>query len=243
MGPTGLCESIMDEHEIVAAFKRELRHFFGYNEQAKFVGTSNSPPPAKEMKASLEPRDFLNFAIEDSVALEKERNRVNCLGNCKRAIDAQVDRVIGRLGFRPLARKQRWNIPRKIEFITAIGVVAPRILQHVSNVRNRLEHEFTPPSKQEVEHALDVTTLFVSYAELVKIPGMNWTLASKLSVRYDYDEMVFHFFDKDSSDLQQTEVSPRFSLSCGEDGFQDFYDFLVKTVPLMETRSRLGEDG
>jgi|SRR5579863_2546 len=232
----------MHENEIIPTFRRELCHLFGYDEQLKFVGIAQPPPSAVEVKASLGPRDFLNYAIEDSVALENERNRINCLGNCKRAIDSQVDRLIARLGFLPLARKERWKIPRKIQFISEIGVVAPRILHHVNQVRNRLEHEFAPPSKQQVEDALDVATLFISYAELVKIPVMNWTLASKLSVRYDYDEMVFLFFEKDPSDLQENEILPRFSLAYGEDRFQDFYDLLVKIVPLMERKHRFDED-
>ena len=44
---------------------------------------------------------------------------------------------------------------------------------------------------------MDIATLFVSYGELVRIPAMNWTLSDKLSVRYDYDEMVSQFFEKD----------------------------------------------
>jgi hypothetical protein len=46
------------------------------------------------LKASLGPSDFLNFAVEDSVALEEERHRVNSLGNSKRAIDSQIDHLV-----------------------------------------------------------------------------------------------------------------------------------------------------
>jgi hypothetical protein len=233
---------MMGENEIAAEFRRKLCDIYGYDENLKFVGTKKSPPLATETKAYLQPRDFLNFAIEDSVALEKERNRINCLGNCKRAIDSQIDRLIRSLGFYPLAKKQRWNIPRKLEFISQSGVVTPRILHHVNQLRNHLEHDFTPPSKRQVEDALDVATLFISYAELVQMPSMNWTLSDKLSVRYDYDEMVFHFFDKDPSDLQESdEALPLSSVSYGEEGFQNFYDFLMKTVPLMHRKSQLGE--
>lgn len=232
----------MDNNEIVAEFKRKLCDIYGYDQNLKFVETAKSLPLAKEGQAFLEPRDFLNFALEDSVALERDRDRINCLGNCKRAVDAQVDRLIRSLGFFPLARRQRWNIPRKLEFISQSGVVVPRILQRVNQLRNRLEHEFAPPSKRQVEDALDVVTLFISYAELVRIPTMNWTFAGKLSVRYDHDEMVFHFFERDPSDLPEDEVVPLFSLSHGEEGFQDLYDFLVKTVPWMERKGRLGKD-
>lgn len=227
----------MDKDNIVAEFKRELCRFFGYDQDLKFTGTGASAPQAKQVKASLEPRDFLNFAVEDSTGLENERNRINCLGNCKRAIDSQVDCLIRRLGFLPLSRREHWNIPRKIKFISASGIVVPRILQSVNQVRNQLEHEFVSPSKRQVEDALDVVMLFISYAELVKIPTMNWTLSSKLSVRYDYEEMVFLFYDNDPSIPPEPEPSPKYSLGYGEHGFQEFYDFLEKIVPLMQKQN------
>jgi hypothetical protein len=232
----------MDKKEVVAEFRRKLCSVYGYDENLKFVATRPSFPPATESKARLEPRDFLTFAMEDAVALAQERNRINCLGNCKRAIDSQVDHLMKSLGFFPLARKQRWNIPAKIEFISRSGLVAPRILHRLNQLRNRLEHEFAPPSRQEVEDALDVTILFISYAELVRIPTMNWTFSGKATLRYDYDDMVFYFFETDPSDLPEKEAVPLASLAHGENGFQDLYDFLVNAVPLMERKSRLGED-
>ena len=228
----------LDRDDVIESFKRELSDFYGYDENLKYVGAPKSLLPT-EAKAFLEPRDFLNFAVEDAVALERERNRVNCLGNCKRAIDAQVDRLIKRLGYWRLARKQGWNVPKKLNFISDSGVVGPRILRNVNILRNRLEHEFSPPSKEQVEDALDVATLFVSYAELIRIPTMNLTLASKLSVRYNYEEMVFDFYEADPSDLPEDEVLPSCSLAYGDKGFESFYDFLVKVVPLMERKRDL----
>ena len=224
----------MKKDEVIAEFKRQMCGIYGYDENLKFVGTAKAPPLATENKAFLEPRDFLNFAIEDSHALDRERSRVNCLGNCKRAIDAQIDRLIGRLGFLPLAREQRWNIPKKLEFLSDSGVLAPRILRNITQLRNRLEHEFAAPSKRQVEDALDVATLFVSYAELVRVPSMNWTLSNKLSIRYDYEQMVFRFFDTDPSDSEKEELPPLFLVRRGADEFQAIYDFLIKTVPAME---------
>jgi hypothetical protein len=226
----------MMKDEIVTEFKRQMCDFHGYDENLRFNGVAKSLRPANS-KAFLEPRDFLNFAVEDSVTLERERSRVNCLGNCKRAIDAQVDRLIGRLGFLPLARKQRWNIPKKLNFISQSGLLAPRILRNITGLRNRLEHEFAPPSKRQVEDALDIATLFVSYADLVRVPSMNWTLSSKLTVRYDYDRMIFRFYKTEPSDADEETNPPLQSVAHGEHSFQDFYDFLMKTVPSMERKN------
>ncbi len=232
----------MDKDEVVVEFRRALCDMYGYDLNLKFVGTAKSRQTADESKTYLGPRDFLNYAIQDSLALEDERNRINCLGNCKRAIDSQVNRIIGSVGFFPLARKQRWSIPRKLDFLAESGFVAPRILRRLNQLRNNLEHEFDPPSREQVEDALDIATLFISYAELIRTPALNWTLSGKLSVRYDYDDMSFRFFETDPSDFLEGEIAPLLSLAYGEDGFQELYDFLVRVVPLMEARHRLGED-
>jgi hypothetical protein len=225
----------MDKIDAVAEFKRSLSRFYGYDEKLKYVGSKKSSAQPTETKAFLEPRDFLNFAVEDSTGLDKEKNLVNCLGNCKRAIDAQVDRLIGRLGFFPLAKKQGWSIPKKLDFVFESGLVAPRILRNVNRLRNRLEHDHALPSRQQVEDALDVAMLFLSYAELVRIPAMNWTLSEGLTVRYDYEYMVFSFFPENPDNLPEGEP-PMFSLAYGDPGFQDFYDFLMKVVPSLERK-------
>jgi hypothetical protein len=231
----------MKTNEAAAEFKRKLCSFYGYDQDLRFVRETKPAPLATGLKASLGPRDFLDFAIADSVTLDEERNRVNCLGNSKRAIDSQVDRLVHKLGFFPLARRERWNIPRKLKFISQSGVVTRRILRRLSTLRNRLEHEFAPPSKAQVEDALDVGILFISYAELVRIPSLNWSLTDKSTVRYDYNKMIFRFFDK-VPDFSVDDVSPLFSLAHGEEGFRDFYDFLVLIVPMMERKTDLGED-
>lgn len=226
-------EALMDKRETLAEVRRRLCEMHGYDQNMKYLGR-RMPSPTTRLQGPLRPRDFLDFALQDSLSPGEERNRCNCLGNCKRAIDCQIDHLIDRLGFLPLARKDKWKMPQKIEFISQMGVVAPRILRRVNQLRNRLEHEFDAPSAEKVEDALDVATLFVSYAELVRLPVLNFHFHPGPTVEYDYEEMVFHFFDKDPADAPAEEVVPRWSLAHGEEGFQDFYDFLTKTVPAME---------
>jgi hypothetical protein len=232
----------MDENETLAKFKRNLCSLYGYDESLKFVGKPKSDPSATENKAFLDPNDFLAFAVEDSRALQEARSLISCLGNCKRAIDSQVDRLIRRLGFLPLARKQQWPVPKKLEFISQSGILAPKLLRSVNRLRNRLEHEYALPSTEDVEDALEIATLFVAYAELVRIPALNWSLAGKETVRYDYSQMVFHFFDQDPDDMSEREVEPIFSVPYGDVRFQGFYEFLMKNVPSMERNGRMGKD-
>jgi hypothetical protein len=231
----------MIENDIVAEIRRGLCDIYGYDENFKYVGKKKAAQRSLGAKRTLQPRDFLNFASADSALLAAERNRINCLGNCKRAIDSQIDLLISQLGFFPLARRQRWNIPRKLEFISRRGVVAPRILRRVTELRNRLEHDFSLPSQSQVEDVFDVAALFVSYAELVRMPCLNVSISERMSVKYDYENMVFRFFDGDLSSADQEGARPRTSISYGQPGFQEFYDFLVRVVPIMERKGDVGD--
>jgi hypothetical protein len=93
-----LNENKRRKQKYVAEFKRKLASFYGYDERYQFVRNTKSEPRATGIQESLELRDFFNFAVDDSASLGEERNRVDCLGNSKRAIDCQVDRLIQRLG-------------------------------------------------------------------------------------------------------------------------------------------------
>jgi hypothetical protein len=95
--------------------------------------------------------------------------------------------------------------------------------------------------KGPVEDALDVATLFISYAEIVQVPRLNWCLTDQSAVRYDYERMIFHFFDQPLSGLED-DADPLFSLAYGDENFQDFYDFLVRVVPEMQRKTDLGKD-
>ncbi len=232
----------MNNREIVNEFKQKLCYLYGYDKHLKYTGRPPESQVYSNIKESLGPRDFLEFAMEDSNTIEQNRSRVNCLSNCKRAIDSQINILVRRLGYLPLAKQKKWNIPKKIDFITDVGIIAPRILRRVNQLRNNLEHDFTPPSKLQVEDALDATTLFLAYAELVTPPSLNWSFLGKLTVKYDYDKMKFCFYKQDPSRIQEGEVEPIYTLTVDEEAFEDFYFFLVKTVPLMDMKRRLGQD-
>jgi hypothetical protein len=115
-----------DVNDFFSRFRRKLCLTHGYDENLNYIGGARSELEATGTKAFLEPRDSLTYAIEDSRTLDEPKSLVNCLTNCKRAIDAQIDRMIHRLGFLPLARKQRWPIPRKLSFISDSGSLAPK---------------------------------------------------------------------------------------------------------------------
>lgn len=103
---------------------------------------------------------YLGFADRD-LKDDPPRGLVNALSNAKRALDARIDSVLIAFGLLELARKEQWNIPKKLNRISQLGVITPRVLTKLNRTRNLIEHEFHSPSKDEVEDFVDIAALFV----------------------------------------------------------------------------------
>ncbi len=108
----------------------------------------------------IPPNEYLSFAEED-LKDEAPRGPVNALSNAKRALDARVDLVLIAFGLFKPARDHNWNIPTKLERISRLGVLTPRVLTKLNRTRNLIEHEFHNPSLEQVEDFVDVVALFI----------------------------------------------------------------------------------
>lgn len=104
----------------------------------------------------ISPTEFLLQAEKDFEAGDSSFY-LNCITNAKRAIVCQMDEILVSFGFDSL----RWNIPKKIECLNKLGILTPPVLRKVSQIRNLLEHNYNKPSKEDVEVAMDIATLFV----------------------------------------------------------------------------------
>lgn len=103
---------------------------------------------------------YLKFAESDLFDGESERHLVNALTNAKRALHLRMEDVC--LGFGFASFEGRRSFPRMTEFISNVGVTAPRILNRLNQLRNQVEHEFIVPNRSEVETFVDVSSLFVA---------------------------------------------------------------------------------
>ncbi len=110
------------------------------------------------LASTISPRQYLEYAQEDLRQTESARTLINALGHAKRAIHMQADIVLT-----ALQRKHLFHIsfPNKIEALSQCGVVAPSVLRRLNQLRNTVEHEYSVPSRSEVEDATDIGQLFV----------------------------------------------------------------------------------
>ena len=212
--------------DLILELKIKLFHLYGYDINLKKIKDTdeNAKPTSKSF---LSPRDFLKYALEDFNQLE-ERGLINSLANCKRAIDAQLDYLIMRIGFLKICKKENWNFSKKLKFIEDAGIIIPRILSKTNTLRNKLEHEFIIPPIDDVENALDITNLFVSYAELAQIPSLNMSFNGDIDIEYSYDEMYFQFKKYNPINKVMESVGERIYYGC--DDFNELYELLTKTI-------------
>lgn len=103
---------------------------------------------------------YLKFAESDLLDGESERHLVNALTNAKRALHLRMEDVC--LGFGFASYGGVHSFPRMAEYISKIGVTAPRVLNRLNQLRNQVEHEYLVPSRLEVETFIDVTSLFAA---------------------------------------------------------------------------------
>lgn len=120
----------------------------------------------------ISPKEFLELAESDLMA-SYNNHLLNSLTNTKRAIDSQLDSLLIAFGLFKRSKKERWTFPKKIEFLNDMRIISPRILKKINKKRNLLEHEYKNPSEEEVEDALDVASLFISYTDKYLFPGLT----------------------------------------------------------------------
>ncbi|MCM3293525.1 hypothetical protein M3661_25810 [Paenibacillus sp. MER 180] len=112
------------------------------------------------------PSEYLSYSEYDiESGIEKRHRLINTLSNAKRSLDCQIDSLLIAFGLYGLAKKEKWNIPKKIEKLKELGIIAPRILNKINSVRNLVEHKFEVPNEEQVSDFLDVVALFNASTE------------------------------------------------------------------------------
>lgn len=158
----------------------------GFNMSKCAVASGGGSFGMTELKIS--PIEFLTLA-EDDFERGGLSALVNATTNVKRAIVSQLDQLLISFGYSSL----RWNVPKKIERLRALGLLAPRLLRKIVDMRNILEHEYATPELEKVEEALDIASLFVMSASAMFIP-------------FD-DVLEFSLSDQDATDSSVTRIT------------------------------------
>ena len=114
---------------------------------------------------NITPQMYLKYAIQDFEGQQGDRSNVNAFANAKRALHFQTDIISKAFGIAYLPENQRDNFPKKISFCEKCGIVGSRILNKFNKIRNKIEHEYYLPQKDEVENIIDIVELFLASTE------------------------------------------------------------------------------
>lgn len=134
--------------------------------------------------------EYFTYSEED-LKENSTRAIVNALSNAKRSFDCRVEEVLYAFGLKIIAKNKKWNIPKKLEVISELGIVTPRILKKLNSLRNLIEHEFHKPSREQTEDFVDVVSLF---NESTKIYLFSVRNNGDITIKPQYDcEDFFNF--------------------------------------------------
>jgi hypothetical protein len=141
-----------------------------------------------------------------------DRGTINAFGNVKRALHIIVDDTLHAYGLFALNRKA--HFPQKLALLDAAGLLPISILRRLNVERNIMEHEYTVPTRQRVEEALEVGRLLLMATKSLtrRVPrtclvGLRGDPVRHNIIRLDADGGIIRFYDMqaDPSVLRVTD--------------------------------------
>jgi hypothetical protein len=120
-------------------------------------------------------KEFLRYSKLDFHS-KNNQGLINSLTNAKRAIDCQIDETFSLLGidFQEIPKEAEYivslmefnnDLPYKLKLIQALNLAPAYIVAKARTLRNKLEHFYKLPSKEEVLESIDIAELFIRSIE------------------------------------------------------------------------------
>jgi hypothetical protein len=111
---------------------------------------------------TMSPSGYVEFAIQD-LASDSPRGYINAFSNVKRAIHLLIDSLLNQYGL--FFHFRSANFPTKLQLLDEVGLLPIGIMTNLNVERNLLEHEYSTPTKQRVQEAVDVAKLLLLATE------------------------------------------------------------------------------
>ena len=131
------------------------------------AGGSGQRPSFPEFQ--LHSQDYLNFAEQELEAFlgnsgdwSSNSRLINCIAHLKRAMDCQLDTSLHVFNLYKVFNSRNLKIEKKLDFLTAAGVVSTRTLRRLNTIRNQMEHSYEIPRLHDIELYFDIISSFVA---------------------------------------------------------------------------------
>lgn len=153
------------------------------------------------------PNRYLQDAIDDLKSGKERRNCNNAVRNAKSALHMKVDFLCRAFSGDDFFRKSLRNFPRKMDFLESIGIVRPRIIDKINNLRNKIEHEYQDATLEEAEDFIDIVLLFVEATKYLNSrfpsdiefqPPVSFCKGylRNIECKFDVGELVFNYTEE-----------------------------------------------
>lgn len=119
-----------------------------------------------------------------------------------------------------------WSFPRKADALRKLGIVAPEMLERVNRTRNDLEHEYKAPKEDKVMDALDLTKVFIAYAD-------KFLVGPSIEVRLWNDKrgtLVDMSLDYKSRQLTISTKDIRNIIDANSEEFEDYFALFIHFI-------------
>ena len=127
-----------------------------------------------EHATPVTPKEYLEFADKD-LLLADTHGLVNALSNAKRAINCQITSLLTVLGL-----QNTGDLQTKFQRFQDIGILASRVSKKINKLESLLENQFSKPSLEDAEDAIDIATLFIEATDKVFQQYMDsWWVTKK----------------------------------------------------------------
>lgn len=157
------------------------------------------------------PKDFLKYAQID-LHENNTKGKVGVVSNLKRALDCELDMFFEAINLKSIFNKNNLKFERKTQFLSDIGMFPNRSVNKLNQIRNRMEHQFTIPSVDDLE----------VYYELIwntiEIVNLNLQLMTMGAVEATIKKNDERFFFSDSYDVESRSF--RFRIHSNNEEYQ-----------------------
>lgn len=171
-----------------------------------------------DLEFELKPRDFLRFAKTDFNS-NSEKGYINALTNSKRAIDCQIDGAFSQFGIKyddisksankilEFVNSENLDLAFKLKLIKALDFAPSGLIAKTRNLRNKLEHYYKKPQREEVADAIEMAELFIlSVESRTRIIEENFFISDKHNYidSWEYKNYVQFQFDMEKKSFSLT---------------------------------------
>ena len=201
----------------------------------------------------ISPKEYLKFARQD-LKDKDDRGLINALSNAKRCIDCLIESTLIGLHFNIgkelstdiidfcnniLSDEDKEIQPNQLKLFTALGLAPSILISEVRLLRNKIEHDYELPKRNEVIKAIEVAELLINNVTLKRFDSYTILISDTknnnngIMIDTDYNKNNIISFELVSGNIPSKDRFHRESKYI-LNGNESIYCYLLRTMIIAE---------